>query len=433
LERWTKIIVISLLLVSLFAAYYQVTAIWPEEILLIQGEEHRFRTRGFFPVEFKVQGQQELLINGKLVNTGYHSVFTDEPISFVAEKTGNLFLEIRAFGFWNLGQMMVNIVPPTKVYPGGEAIGVLVRSRGVKIVGLGEIETLEGRRVAPGEEAGLMEGDRILAIEGELVEGQLDIARGIQNSEGKPLNLLVERNGIKTEIEIVPRKAIDGNYMIGVYINDGVAGVGTLTYFHPETLSYGALGHVLKDNYSQQPLEIEGGEIVKVNISGITRGESGFPGEKYGLFYGDQEILGTIEKNTPFGIFGVLNEPLKNNVLQKPVPVASALQIEKGSAEMYTVISGDEVEKFDVVVEKVFPQIRPAEKGLIVRIEDERLLEKTGGIVQGMSGSPIIQNDRLIGAVTHVFVNDPSRGYAIAAEWMLREGNLSQKFTKNAS
>jgi len=172
----------------------------------------------------------------------------------------------------------------------------------------------------------------------------------------------------------------------------------------------------------------EKGRIVKADIQGIKPGKKGEPGEKIGIFNGD-ELRGNIEINSHFGIFGRLNKPLDNPYYKNGIPIALSNQIKEGPAEIITVISGDKLEKFDIRILRVLPQHQPTGKGLVIQITDPRLLKATGGIIQGMSGSPIIQEGKLVGAVTHVFVNDPTKGYGCLAEWMLLEAGIVQKTT----
>jgi stage IV sporulation protein B len=200
--------------------------------------------------------------------------------------------------------------------------------------------------------------------------------------------------------------------------------VGTLTFFDPVTKIYGALGHVITNSDTSELLDLKDGKIVAAAVEGIQKGQRGKIGEKIGLFQADQKMSGNIEKNTKYGIFGVLQNILPNQLYPDPVPVAVGGQIKEGPAQMLTVLNGDNIEACNVEIQTVFPQPRPDGKSFIVRMVDPRILSRTGGIVQGMSGSPIVQDGKLIGAVTHVFINDPTRGYGIGAELMLDEAGL---------
>jgi len=197
-----------------------------------------------------------------------------------------------------------------------------------------------------------------------------------------------------------------------------------MTFFHPETKKYGALGHVISDMDTKKPIVVQDGQIVRSTVTSIHKGSNGEPGEKLARFSADKEVIGNITRNSPFGIFGELNKQVDNGILDKPIPISLSHQVKEGPAKILTVVDNDKVEEFDVEVVSSVPQKFPATKGMVVKITDEKLLNKTGGIVQGMSGSPIIQDGKLIGAVTHVFVNDPTSGYGVHIEWMLNEAGI---------
>jgi stage IV sporulation protein B len=209
-----------------------------------------------------------------------------------------------------------------------------------------------------------------------------------------------------------------------MYIRDSAAGVGTLTFYDPKHKVYGALGHVITDMDTGKPIRVGDGKVVKSNVTSIQKGESGEPGEKRAIFFQENQVIGNIQKNTPFGIFGKMNSPPGEGLMNREIPVALAEQVTEGPAKILTVVDGQKVEQFDIQIVHVLRQKFPATKGLIIKVIDPRLLEKTGGIVQGMSGSPIIQNGKLVGAVTHVFVNDPTSGYGTFIEWMLQDAGV---------
>lgn len=226
----------------------------------------------------------------------------------------------------------------------------------------------------------------------------------------------------------------DQEFQIGLYIRDTAAGIGTMTFYEPNSKKYGALGHIISDMDTRKPVEINDGTIVKSKVTEIQKGENGVPGEKRANFDVNESELGNITKNTPFGIFGTLNGKVEKSKWNEPMPIALPNQVKEGPAKILTVIDGEKVEAFDVEIVNTVAQESPATKGLILKIVDDRLLEATGGIVQGMSGSPIIQDGKVIGAVTHVFVNDPTSGYGVHIEWMLNEAGIDiYKEDKKAS
>lgn len=215
------------------------------------------------------------------------------------------------------------------------------------------------------------------------------------------------------------------SYRMGLFIRDSAAGVGTLTFYEPKSTKYGALGHVISDIDTGKPIAVGDGHVVQSSVTSIQRGQNGMPGEKYATFKNENVKLGNIEKNTPFGIFGKMQKLPENNLEHQAIPIALTEQVKPGPAEIYTVVDGQTVEKFKIEIVNVIPQKYPATKGLILKVTDPVLLKKTGGIVQGMSGSPIVQNGKLVGAVTHVFVNDPTSGYGTFIEWMLQDAGIN--------
>jgi len=250
--------------------------------------------------------------------------------------------------------------------------------------------------------------------------------------------LTVRREGNRLPVRIRPAVVDSGRrrnsaprYMLGMVLEEPTAGVGTLTFYHPASGKYGALGHLITTPTSS-PAFVDDGRIVRAQISEIRRGMRGSPGEKRGTFRSEHDAIGTIEKNTKFGIFGHLTANVPPSRWDREVPVALAADVRLGPAEILTVVDGEQVESFAVEIIKVNAQSRPDDKGIVLKVTDERLLNRTGGIIQGMSGSPILQNGALVGAVTHVFVNDPQRGYGIFAEWMLHEAGLWSQGSKTA-
>jgi stage IV sporulation protein B len=321
----------------------------------------------------------------------------------------------------------VRVLKDFRVLPGGQSIGVKLNTVGVLVVGHHLINTSNGKK-SPGEIAGIKVGDIITEINGSKIEKMTDVAPFVQSAgqDGKPLNLIISRESGKFTTKLTPLKEKGENtYKLGLYIRDSAAGIGTMTFVHPQSKKYGALGHVISDMDTKKPIVVEDGEIVRSTVTSIEKGSNGDPGEKLARFSSDHEIVGNIQKNSPFGIFGELNRDLKNGILDKPLPIALSDQVKEGPAKILTVVEDDRVEEFDIEIVSTIPQKFPATKGMVIKVTDPKLLEKTGGIVQGMSGSPIIQNGKLVGAVTHVFVNDPTSGYGVHIEWMLNEAGIN--------
>ncbi|GGF76741.1 hypothetical protein GCM10010912_22330 [Paenibacillus albidus] len=314
-----------------------------------------------------------------------------------------------------------------KVIPGGQTIGVKVKSAGVLVVGHHLIQVSQQSKLSPGEKSGLVPGDLMVSIDGVKLNEVSKVAKLVEHAgqAGKPLSIVYKRGGKEHTAKLTP--AYDRNdkvWRLGLYIRDSAAGVGTLTFYAPQQGVYGALGHVITDMNTGTPIVVGSGHIVQSSVTSISKSQDGDPGEKRAHFLKESQVLGNVESNTDFGIFGKMNSNPDHSLYQEPIPVAMSSEVKEGPAQILTVVDGQQVERFDVEIIHVAQQDTPATKGMVLRITDPRLLNKTGGIVQGMSGSPIVQNGRLIGAVTHVFVNDPKSGYGCFIEWMLRDSGV---------
>jgi stage IV sporulation protein B len=397
----------------------------PKQIMMFEGEAIRFSSTAL-PVQTTVKDASKSLE----IHKHAHS------FSVKAKQRGEKQMVLEVAGM-PVKQVDVKVLPSLKVVPGGQSIGVKLNTVGVLVVGYHLIETENGKK-SPGEIAGIKVGDIITGINGKKIENMDDLSPFIEEAgkRGKPLHLQVLRDQHSFTTKLVPLKdKHDHAYRIGLYIRDSAAGIGTLTFYDPVSKKYGALGHVISDMDTKKPIVVQNGQIMKSTVTSIEKGSSGNPGEKLARFSSDKEVIGNITDNSPFGIFGTLSKPIDNGIFTKPIPIALSSQVKEGPAKMLTVVENDKVEPFDIEIVSTIPQKFPATKGLVIRVTDPRLLKKTGGIVQGMSGSPIIQNGKLVGAVTHVFVNDPTSGYGVHIEWMLHEAGIDiyGKSNKKAS
>ncbi|NLG83645.1 MAG: SpoIVB peptidase [Firmicutes bacterium] len=389
----------------------------PREVRLLPGETGRLRV--FFPLRLDAGQRGRSFLAGR--KTSGSELTVRSPV------TGVFAVELKLLGALSLGRIPIKIVAPKKVMVGGQAIGVVLSPEGVLVVGHRPLRGIDSRFRYPAREAGLEVGDVILRADGETILDPDDLVRAVTRAaaEDRALQLTIQRAGrtlYKTIKPVLCRgEAGDEETpraMLGLLVEDPAAGVGTLTFYDPRNMVFAALGHRINEVGGRRRFWLEGGKIVAARIAGITQGRRGEPGEKIGTFRGPEDVLGTIERNSRFGLFGRLHLALPQG---REVPVALAHQVRPGPATILTVLHGTEVEEFTVEIIRVYHQTQPRDRGLVLEVTDERLLAATGGIVQGMSGSPILQNGRLVGAVTHVFVNDPTRGYGVLAEWMLRE------------
>ena len=385
----------------------------PKEITLFEGQEAKVTSLPVFSQQ-KENAIYTIAENG------------EKTLSIKGEESGeeNMLLEMADFPVKNVD---IKILPDLKVIPGGQSIGVKLNTLGVLVVGHHLIETQQGPK-SPGEAAGIKVGDIIMEINNEPIQQMSDVTEFVEDAgkNGKALKLIVMRDEKKFETELKPIKAKnEEKYRMGLFIRDSAAGIGTMTFYHPDSKKYGALGHVISDMDTKKPIVVHDGQIVRSTVTSIEKGANGSPGEKLARFSNEKDIIGNIKTNSPFGIFGELSKDIKNGILDTPLPIALSSEVKEGPAKILTVVGGDKVQEFDVEVISSVPQKFPATKGLVIKISDPALLEKTGGIVQGMSGSPIIQDGKIIGAVTHVFVNDPTSGYGVHIEWMLNEAGIN--------
>ncbi|PYI55253.1 SpoIVB peptidase [Paenibacillus flagellatus] len=403
---------------------FQCFASFPDELRLFTGQGRELRLS--MPVHAQVTVDPDIV---KVNGVARHSFQVDlnRPISLESNHSGETKLQLRLFGKIPLKTVRVNVMPDLKVIPGGQTIGVKIKSDGIMVVGHHLVTVAPDKKVSPGEEAKIQIGDLITSIDGAYINDVTKVADIVKKAgeQNKPLALKIRRNNQQIDAEIRPAfDTFDKAYRLGLYIRDSAAGVGTLTFYAPDQGVYGALGHVITDMDTQTPISVGDGQIVHSNVTSIAKSQNGEPGEKRAHFFNESKVLGNIEKNTSFGIFGKMYDAPDHGLAKEAIPVAFAEEVKEGPAQIYTVVSGQKVEKFDIEVVHVSKQDFPATKGMVIKITDPRLLEKTGGIVQGMSGSPIIQNGKMIGAVTHVFVNDPTSGYGCFIEWMLQDAGV---------
>ena len=332
---------------------------------------------------------------------------------------GNYNANIMLLGVIPIKKVTVQQIDDIKVVPCGTPFGVKIFTRGVIIVGISDIKTGEGLK-NPAKEAGLLSGDIILSINKCEINSNEELKKIVEDSNGATLDAEVMRNNTKYEAHINPVRSVsDDSYKLGVWVRDSSAGIGTLTFFDPETKSFGGLGHGICDVDTGEILPLSHGDIIQASINGILKGVRGNPGELKGYFV-DHESIGYLTQNTYSGVYGVLNNKISN---AEAVPVAMKQQIKRGKAQFITTICGTNPEYFDIDIQSINYSESSPSKNMIIKITDDSLLRKTGGIIQGMSGSPIIQNGMLVGAITHVFVNDPQKGYAIIAENMISQLN----------
>lgn len=393
----------------------------------------QFYTALSFPTHLRLFPGQEYMVRlgpwlkAESSSEGWLGEGDAGQIAVRAEGVGRTDLELSLLGI-PVRRTEVDVVPRLHLIPGGQSVGVMM-GEGVTVTQLATVRTVDGQTVSPAQDAGMRPGDIIRRIADQPVShgSQLEWAAQEYGQRGEAIPLTVERSGQQLNLSVTPHLSGSNGtpkFVIGVWVRENAAGVGTLTFWDPVSLRYGALGHQIANGAVADPAAPSQsiGRLVQASIDGITPGQRGRPGEKAGVFTESTTTLGTIDKNTPYGIYGGLVAGIEPH--RQPLPVALAHEVNTGPATILTVIDGQHVEEFEIHITTVSRQSSPNDKGLQLRVTDPRLLDRTNGIVQGMSGSPIIQDGRIVGAVTHVFVNDPHRGYGILAEWMAYEAGL---------
>ena len=320
------------------------------------------------------------------------------------------------FDIIDVSNVSINILPKTKVVPLGNAIGLKLYTKGVLVVGMAEIDG-----VKPYENTKIEEGDRIISINNKEIKNTEELIETVNYYQGKELEIKYINNENKEQIaNITPIKDTDNEYKLGLWVRDAAAGVGTATFYEPNSGTFVALGHGITDIDTGNLITIANGELVNSNIISVIKGEKGKPGEIRGSIEG-QAKLGDIYKNTSFGIYGKISNDITLQDTEDAIEVLPRNEIKQGKAYIICELENGKKEKYEIEIEKIYLNNNKDNKSMLIKITDERLINKTGGIIQGMSGSPIIQDGKFVGAVTHVLVNNPKEGYAVFADMMLKE------------
>lgn len=304
---------------------------------------------------------------------------------------------------------------------GGQAVGIQAGTDGVFVAGLTQVETALGAK-SPAESAGVKKGDLITAANGEGVKKAAELIEKVGELAGRPIELTVRREQKTLRLTVQPVESAEGQWMMGMWLRDGISGIGTLTFYDPATGIYGALGHSISDSDTGLAMELDGGSITDAEIVSVTKGASGAPGELNGCA-DTGRVLGSIDTNTAHGIFGRAYAALGTRTVETG-------QIKTGPATLVCTVEGKEAREYEAEINRIY---RDSDgEHVMLTVTDAELCARTGGIVQGMSGSPILQGGKLVGAVTHVFVNDPTRGYGVSIQDMLASAGIGEK-TENAA
>lgn len=302
------------------------------------------------------------------------------------------------------------------VYPGGMPIGVTINLDGLLVTDVTGIATSTGN-MCPAKDCGVNPGDILLSANGIKLEKSSQLTEIVEKNSD--IVLSVKRGSYQFTTIVSPViDCISGNKKLGLFVRNNTSGIGTMTYMRSDG-SYGALGHPIINSATGEIIEVKSGKLYESKILGLTKGRSGKAGELKGMIKRECGEIGTVDENTPYGIYGTLTKKMTNDISDEPMTAAGRTAARCGKAKILTTIEGEKPKFYDIEIVKCVKQKKKSEKGLVLKVTDKELIEKSGGIVQGMSGSPIFQNDKLIGAVTHVFINDPTRGYGIYIDFML--------------
>ena len=390
------LIVITLVLIYIYVCNISML---PNNIILMQGEVLKLNT----VLGVNVKNAKTVTASSNLNN----SIF---------EETGKMNLELNLFNLFSVKDVTVNVIPKTTIIPLGKAIGMKMYTKGVLVVGMSEIQ---GKK--PYENTGIETGDKIVEVNNVKINNTDELIECVNSSKGESIQITYISDNEEEVANISPVKTGENEYKLGLWVRDAAAGVGTLTFYEPSTGEFGALGHGINDVDTYELIDIANGELVTTNIIDIVKGEDGTPGEIRGIIDGSSTI-GSIYKNTNYGVYGKVTEKSRLNLdINNELEVANRSEIKTGKAEIMCELENGKIEKYEIEIQKIFLENNQDNKSMLIKITDEDLIEKTGGIIQGMSGAPIIQNGKFIGAVTHVLVNDSKMGYAVFADLMIKQ------------
>lgn len=384
----------------------------PNSVIIFEGEELNLKT---------VVGLKIKRANGTNMPVIQASNLGESEQSSKYETAGTFELNLNLFGTIPVKEIDVNVIPKTKVVPMGNLIGAKLYTSGVLVVGMSEIQGDDQQKHKPYEGSGIEEGDMIVEMDSKKIANTDELVETVNSSKGKAIQIKYVRNDEIITTSIQPIKSEDNEYKLGLWVRDAAAGVGTLTFYEPSTGKFAALGHGIVDVDTGDIINIANGELVTSNLVAIKKGEKGTPGEIKGSI--DSGVtIGNISKNTNFGVFGLVSN--KNNLNlngAKEYEVALRSEIQTGEAEIICELENEKKEQYKIEISKIYTSNNYDNKSMMIKITDERLLQKTGGIIQGMSGSPIIQNGKFVGAITNVLVSDPTTGYAIFGDLMVKQ------------
>lgn len=371
------------------------------------------------PERFSVVEGTSLSLDGAMAVSGHGTADQSDREVSAMEAGSSYTASLKLLGVFPVKEVTVSVVEPIEVIPCGTPFGIKMFTDGVLVVGMSDVDTATGA-YNPAKAAGMKPGDVIVTIDGEAVNSTEMVAQLVEESQGKTLTFHIRRDNISFDVKFTPAKSVNENrWKAGMWVRDSSAGIGTLTFYDPDSGVFGGLGHAVCDVDTGEVLPLSAGQIVPARIYSVVKGLSGDPGELRGGFESGE--LGNLTVNGETGIYGSLEDTPAS--ICGSMPVAMKQQVKTGKAQILTTLDGVEPQYYDIEIKQVRYNDSSPTRNMVIQVTDERLLSEAGGIVQGMSGSPILQDGKLVGAVTHVFVNDPTQGFAIFAENMLKTAN----------
>lgn len=407
MKRTLKMLLLVFFLLIVYVYTLMLSAI-PDKLILFEGENLNMKT--IFGINIK-----------GLENTIETSSKEGEKLS---EEVGKKVANVNLFNALTLKNVDVNILPKTTVVPVGNIAGVKLYTNGVLVVGMSEIEGKDSKKYKPYENTGIKEGDTIIKVNDKQIDSTEDLIETVNLSRGKDIKIKYLHQEETKECSMTPVQTSSKEYKLGLWVRDSAAGVGTVTFYEPATKTFGALGHGITDIDTNELINIASGEFVTTRILNITKGEKGEAGKIQGTIE-NQTHIGKISKNSQFGIYGMVDNLSSLGIdTSKEVEVALRDEIKLGKATIMCNLDNNSPKEYEIEIEKIFTENNYDNKSMKIRVTDPELIEKTGGIIQGMSGAPILQNGKFVGAVTHVLVNNPEEGYAIFGDMMLKQAKM---------
>ena len=417
-KNWLKFTLVVSLIFSVFYFHYYIHYMLPDKIYLTRSKEETISLPFFLPTTLQSDSEEVMVGQTDTLSQEQVHITSQDGFSLYGEKNGTYKLDYRLFGLFSLKEIEVDVSEEKYVIPGGEHVGIYLQTDGIMVIGTASIEKKGGQVCEPA--AGILKsGDYILEVSGEPVSSKERLLELVAANQTQPLLLKIERNGEQMECVVNPVEDSEGNYRIGIWVRDDTHGIGTLTYID-ENGNFAALGHGISDGDTGLLVASGQGSLYKASIHSIKKGTDGTPGSLSGTIeYEKQSYLGNVTKNCECGLFGQGNEGLQNMLKgqAEPVAVAHAQEVETGDASILCEINGV-MGEYEIEIQKINLGGKET-KNMVIKVTDQELIKETGGIVQGMSGSPIIQNGKIVGAVTHVFVRDSTMGYGILIENMM--------------